>query len=284
MHDAHHSTSKISEGLMTVGRRAFLGSGLVLPLIGAGAVAAQPKPSGIVPDFPAAWTGYNATYRGTHFGTHRPVYYELVHDVTREGGVLTSRGTEVPDGDRADRDRTNAFTSRHVRIDDATGRLIEERFGVGDRTLWSYAFDVESKRVTGQVRSETGMVAVSGPVEGEPITYFAIDHVLSRLPLLPGFTKPMSFISGDADGSVRETPIQIVCEREQVVRLAGQEVLGYRVALNGPTENSYAMGVRIVLAREPRLVLRTFYQSEYREGPPLFDSHGVDVLTAVNAT
>jgi hypothetical protein len=199
--------------------------------------------------------------------------------VTRAGGVLTSRGTEIPDGDRADRDRTNSAPSRYVRIDDATGRLIEERFGLGDRILWSFAYDAESKRVTGEVRS----VAVSGPVEGEPITYFAIDHVLSRLPLVPGFTKSMSFISGNADGSLRETPIQIVCEREQVVRLAGQDVLGFRVVLNGPTENAYAMGVRIVLAREPHLVLRTFYQSEYREGPPLFDSHGVDILTAVSA-
>lgn len=268
------------QGSVIMQRRTLLGALALLPAktIAAPSIAefAKKREDGV--DFAEVML----TYRGVHFGTHKPVYYERISRITREGYTWNETASEIHDGDVLTGPTALPRVQHGNSIDIRSGMPVFESLKVYDKPIaWSYRFDRGAGKVNGSKQLGGEPVSVSGTVSANGYSGDALQMVLAGLPLTDGLGVEHRLI--DIEGNnIIEVPITIEVTRRQYVRIDGQDLPVFRVEITSKQAHLAGTGIYLTLAKAPHWVVRAEYQSTHMDGPPLFDSRGADILTAIS--
>jgi hypothetical protein len=225
-------------------------------------------------------------YRGVHFGTHRPVYYEMIRRVNADvvDGKLQWRESvsEIHDGDVFEGPNRLPRARRFNLIDPTAMVALEERMDVeGKQVGWEFKFNRIRGRVSGNQRRRSDAIAFAGDVDQNSYSVDTLNLILASLPLAVGYERSLNLIQPIEGGGISLNPVEIKVSRQQFVRLGEAEIPVLRVEVTSTKPHLPGTGVRLVLSSSPHWLIRSEYQSTHVNGPPVFDSQGADVLTAV---
>lgn len=278
---------------MTCTRRVALGALTALPVSASSALAAQDKSA--EHPFAAAldalsrarnFAHLRLTYRGVHFGTHPAVFYESTARIEmRQGARVEWHATadELHDEDVLTGPNRVPQVKHEHSVDAASGEVLLEAMHVLDKPVrWRYQFDRPDGRLKGERVLGGPALAVHGAALPGATTGGALDLAIASWPLASGYKRQLQIADFDGRGAAIYTPAQATVTRKQFVRLGAQAVEVYRIEITSDKPFTPATGVRLALTTSPHWVVRAEYQSTHMDGPPVFDSRGVDVLTAVD--
>lgn len=271
---------EILKAATPIHRRALLGGMLILPaaMYTGQSARATSAPARIGTDF----TTVTLTYRGIHFGTHSPVFYERRTTVTNHGHKWHEVATEIHDGDVLTGPNALPRIRHENSIDTLRAIPTLESMTVAEKPVaWTYRYDRDSGRVDGFTQFGSAPMLVDSPVDGNAYAGDALFLVLAAQPLHEDFRVDHQLLSFGGE-TIQKMPVKIHVKRQQFARISDTDVPVFRIEVTSDQPHVAGTGTYLALVEPPHWIVRAEYQSTHMAGPPEFDSRGADVLTSVH--